>query len=165
MGALPDKARKWKVSGSRAGEKTITVPRRYAAKARTGKIGEADNTNEARSERVPATVLDNRLKQRWSHLFKVLNSKAREADAAGHPELGERLRHVAENFYPTKRRQVAPCQAKNDYDATLDAYSQLGQVTRIISGGSPDEAMVRESERVSASVLRHLKSRKPRLTI
>ena len=165
MSALSDKKLERKGYSSRNGEKTVSVRPNYTTKTQPCKSGEADSTSEVRSERVPTIVLDNRLKQRWSHLFKVLNNKAREADVAGHPKLGERLRHVAKNFYPTKRSQVAPCQANNDYDATLEAYRQLGQVTRVISEGSPDEAMVSESELVSARVLHELKSRKPRLTI
>ncbi|GHE21382.1 hypothetical protein [Halomonas urumqiensis] len=156
MNALPDKVKTYK----RTGTKTTVVRRRRTHKAR-----QDSSNSEAQAQRLPATVLDNRLKQRWGHIFRLLNRKAREADASGHPELGERLRHVAKEFYPTKRRQFAACQSKNDYDATMAAYSQLGHVVRMISEATPDENMVRESERFTAAVLDDLSNHKSRLSI
>lgn len=117
--------------------------------------------NDLPDDRLPAIVLDERLKQRWSHLFKALNDKSREARASGQQELGERLRDVARKFNPSKRSKVAPCQADSDYDSTMDSFNQLGNILHVIPATATDEAAVREVEQVSAAVLDYLKARKP----
>lgn len=117
--------------------------------------------HELTDERLSPIALDDLLKHRWNHLFKVLNDKSREAQASGQQELGERFRDVAKKFNPSKRSKVAPCQADSDYDSTMDTFNQLDNILRVIPATAPDEAAVREVEQVSAAVLDYLKARKP----